>query len=283
VTAAVQFGSLMMTGTTPATDGTYIVGSEFFSDWYTVPDSKVPPRERPTADGAYGIDHDWRTGLPLRMTGRFRGGSWPSMLAALQAIAFAGAQVTVTVTDAAGSSSRSVSIRRFVPRPNAGARICFFDMDLFAVDPRRYGSPLSPSTGLPTTGTGQAWPQVWPANWGTGGNPGRVTLTNTGGAPTSPLLMVAGGLADGVQLVETTTGAYLQLDRIIPAGSVAYFNTRTSRVYLDDPANDIGGFTSRREWAGFQVPAGGTRIIQFNGLGIATGTPTLTAQYSPAN
>jgi hypothetical protein len=283
VTATVQFGSLTMTGTTPITDGVYAVGAKFFSDWYSVPDSKQPPRERPSADGAFGIDRDWRTGLPLSMSGRFRGDNWPTMLNALTAVASSGAQVNVTVTDAVGTSSRQVSIRRFTPRPNAGSKICFFDMDLFAVDPRRYGPTLSPSTGLATAGTGQPWPQVWPATWGSGGNPGRVTLVNTGGAPTSPVLSVSGGLSQGVQLVEVNTGSYLQLDRDIPVGSVAYFNTRTSRVYLDDPANDISGLTSRRDWAGFQLPAGATRIVQFNGLGTPTGTPLLTAQYSPAN
>ncbi|WP_294978358.1 hypothetical protein [uncultured Microbacterium sp.] len=277
----VAFGPLSMRAG-GGRDGDYIVESGFFSDWYSVSQSKTEIRERAVADGAFGIDRDWRSGLGLQMLGRFRGDAWPTMLADLSRVAALGTTVDVTVSDAVGVSTRRVQVRKFVPKPMPGAKLCYFAMDLFAVDPKRYGPEQIASTGLPTSGTGQPWPQPWPADWGTGGDPGRVTLVNPGTADTSPLLAVSGGLDGGVQLVEITTGAYLQLDRVIPLGSTAFFNTRTSRVYLDIPDNDISGFTSRRGWEGFQIPAGGTRIIQFNGQGAVSGTPTLIARFSPA-
>lgn len=283
MTTSVQFGPLTMTASLPVGDGAYVVERPFFDAWYTLSDSKSEIRERPSADGAFGIDRDWRSGLTLPVTGRFRGSTWPSMLAALQAVVAAGAPVTVTVTDDLGVSSRTVNVRRFEPHPMPGAKLCYFDMILFAPDSRRYGPLVSTSTGLAVAGTGQPWPQVWPAPWGTGGTDGRITLTNSGSASTAPLLIVTGGLSAGVELVEVTTGAYLRLDRIIPAGSTVYFNTRTSRIYLDSPANDISGFATRRDWEGFQIPAGGSRVIQFNNPGIASGSPLLTAQYSPAS
>lgn len=282
MTATVQFGPITFNAGGPVTDGMFVVGRRFLDDWYTVPDSKEPIRERPAADGAFGIDRDWRSGLAMVMDGRFRGPSWPAMLADLQAAVSSGAPVSVTVSDELGTTSRMVNVRRFVPHPMPGAKLCYFDLDLFAVDNRRYGPVQAPSTGLPTAGTGQVWPQVWPVDWGTGGTDGRVTAQNTGTTSTSTLLSVSGGLADGVQLVEVTTGSYLQLDRVIPAGSTVYFDTRTSRIYLDSPVNDVSGFASRRDWAGFQIPAFSTRIVQFNGLGTPTGTPTLTVNFSPA-
>lgn len=263
-----------------ATDGQYVVGGKFFTDWYSLAPSKTEVRNRPAQDGAFGIDRDWRSELVLTMEGRFRGPGWAGMLTALSKAAGQG-PVPVTVTDDIDSSTRTLNVRGFTPTPMPGARLCYFAVDLVATDPRRYGATVTVSTGLPTSGTGQPWPQVWPADWGTGGNPGRVTMTNTGGAPTSPLLKVTGGLSR-VQLVEITTGAYLQLDREIPAGGAVFFNTRTSKVYLDTPANDISGFLTRGDWAGFTIPAGGTRVVQFNGSG-ASGTPLLTASYAPAN
>lgn len=283
MTATIQFGSIPMTGTVPARDGSYVVAGGFFRDWYTVSASKTEVRERPAADGAFGIDRDWRSSLVLAMEGRFRGDNWPAMLTALSKVAAQGSSVLCTVTDDMGVSSRSLQVRKFTPTPMPGAKLCYFAMDLVATDARRYGPVQQVTTGLPTVGTGQPWPQVWPAGWGTGGDPGRASATNTGGASTSPLLKVTGGLGSGVQLVEITTGSYLQLDRVIPAGSTVYFDVRTGRVYLDDPANDISGFTTRRDWAGFQIPAGGTRVIQFNGLGTVSGTPMLTVQFSPAS
>lgn len=282
MTTTVQFGALSMVGGRPS-DGQYVVHAPFFDAWYSVPDSKAEVRERPSADGAFGIDRDWRASLALPMDGRFRGPNWAAMLTALQTAASTGVQVSVTVSDELGVSTRSVNVRRFKPRPMPGADLCYFEMDLLAVDGRRYGPLQSPSAGLAVAGTGQPWPQTWPADWGSGGTDGRVTAVNTGSAPTSPLLTVSGGLGDGVQLVEVMTGSYLQLDRVIPVGSAVFFDSRTSRAYLDDPANDVSGFLSRRDWEGFQIPAGATRTVQFNGLGAATGTPLLTVNYSPAN
>lgn len=282
MTATVQFGPLSMIGGVPV-DGQYVVHRPFFRTWYSKPDSKSDVRERPSADGAFGIDRDWRSSLALTMDGRFRGPNWATMLTALETAAGTDTKVTVTVSDERGTSWRSVNVRRFVPDPMPGAQLCYFEMDLLATDSRRYGALLSPWTGLPVPGTGQPWPQRWPAQWGSGGSDGRVTAVNTGSAPTPPLLTVTGGLGGGVQLVEITTGSYLQLDRVIPLGSTVFFDTRTARVYLDTPANDISGFTSRRDWEGFRIPPGATRTVQFNGLGTVTGTPILTLNYSPAN
>ena len=61
------------------------------------------------------------------------------------------------------------------------------------------------------------------------------------------------------------------------------FDASIGRVYLDTPTNDITGFVTRREWAGFQIPRLGQSVVQFNPLGTQTGTPTLTLMWAPAN
>lgn len=282
MTSTVTFGSLPMQ-TVPAT-GVYIIDAKFFQDWYTVSDSKTAHRERVLADGAFGVDRVWRAALPLTMRGRFRGPSWPSMLAALRAAASTGRPVTVTVSDPMGVSSRTVTVEDFVPYPNPGAGVVNFDLVMVAEDPLMYGQTVSTTpVGPPTAGTGQPWPQVWPATWGTGGTDGRATAANSGGAATPLKVTVTGDLSGGVELACITNGRFLRLERVIPAGSAAIFDAALGRAYLDTPSNDITGFMTRREWEGFLIPAGGSSTVQFTPIGTPTGSPTMTLTWAPAN
>jgi hypothetical protein len=275
-------GSVTMYAQNQHADGVYQVGAQFFSDWYTVSDSKTEIRERPAGDGAFGIDRDWRSSLMLNMAGRFRGASWASMLMALRSILIVGVPVTITVADDFGETTRVVSVRRFVPTPNPGAKLVEFQLVVLATDPLMYGPIRSASTTPPTSGTGQPWPQVWPVDWGTPGMDGRATAENGGSAP-SPLVLAVTGGADGVELVEILSGRILRLERVIPVGSTVVFDVSLSVAYLDLPENDITGFMTRREWDGFQIPASGSRIVQFNPLGTVIGTPLLTLSWSDAN
>lgn len=272
-----------MFGVNQHADNVIQIDGQFFQDWYSISDSKSDVRERPSNNGAFGIDRDYRSALPLTANGRVRGAGWASQLALLRSALGTGKSVTATVTDELGVSNRKVSIRRFTPVPNPGASILEFEVIMIATDPLMYGATQSAAVGVPTAGTGQPWPQVWPAPWGTPGNSGRVTAANVGSQATPMTLTIAGGLDAGVELVEITTGSRLVLNRLIPVGSNAVFDASVGRVYLDTPTNDITGFVTRRDWDGFQIPAFGQSIVQFNPLGAQTGTPTLTVTWAPAN
>jgi hypothetical protein len=269
----------------PLEGDSYPTGFYFtdLTDWYSLSDSKSEVRERAQADGAFGIDRDWRTSGVISFAGVYIGGDDEDTTAAkrqLRAAWGGGVPGLMTVTDPQGPTSRAVSIRNVKVPDDHGRRYFTFSVDMVAPDPARYGPVISASTGLPVAGTGYPWNAVWPADWGSGGDPGRASVTNPGDASTWPLMQVSGGLATGVQLVEIITGSTLQLTRPIPLGSVVYFDARTGRVYIDSATNDITGFLTRREW--WSVPPGATRIVQFNGLGVVTGTPGLTVQIAPA-
>lgn len=283
MTSTLTLAGITMFGNRQHVDNAIEIDGQFFQDWYSISDSKSDVRERPSKNGAFGIDADYRTALPLTVNGRCRGVGWPAQLASLRAALGTGRAVTATVNDDMGLSNRKVSVRRFTPVPNPGASILEFEAVLAATDPLMYGATQTVIVGVPTAGTGQPWPQVWPAQWGTPGNSGRGTAVNTGSQPTPLTLSVSGGLDAGVELVEITTGSRLVLNRPIPVGSAAVFDASIGRVYLDTPTNDITGFVTRREWAGFQIPRLGQSVVQFNPLGTQTGTPTLTLMWAPAN
>lgn len=279
----VTINGITLYGAAQHADGVYQVGPKFFQDWYSVSPTKTPLRERPAQDGAFGRDRVYRSALPLSLSGWARGSNWPTLMTALAAAVGTGAPIAVSVTDAVGVSTRTVTVDDFVPYLNPGANRFEFDLTLTAEDPNRYGATQTVSTGVPTSGTGMVWPQVYPVDWGSGGNSARATAINSGSRPSPLKMTVAGGLSGGVDLVEVTTGAHLTLARTIPLGSSAIFDAALGRVYLDQPSNDITGFLSAAEWSGFQIPKNGQAVVQFNPLGTQTGTPTLTLQWAPAN
>lgn len=282
VTIESPIGSVTLYGANQHRDGALQVGAGFFRDWYSLSESKSEVRERPVGDGAFGIDHDWRSALPLNLTGRVRGAEWATQFRRLRAIVGAGVPVWVTVIDDLGQSTRIVSIRSFVPSPNPGAQYAEYQIVMVATDSRMYGPAQAVTTFPPSAGTGQPWPQVWPADWGTPGADGRATATNNGSTTTPLSLTVTGGM-DGVELVEIGSGKVLRLERLITEASTVTFDVGLTRAYIDDPANDVTGFMTRREWDGFLIPAGGSRTVQFNPLGTRTGSPFLALSWADAD
>ena len=252
------------------------------TDWDGVPESKSPVNERPQGDGAFGIAEDLRQSAAVSFTGFYSGSSRVDMLTRKQEMTGAlgvGRPVTATFTDELGPTSRIVSIRNAKPADTKGRDVVQFTVDMIATDPLRYGPSVAVSTTLPTSGGGIAYPITYPLTYGTPGYPGRITVSNPGTADTYSLLEVTGGLAGGFELTEVTTGQVIRFERPIPVGSTVYLNPRTGRASIDGQS-DVSGFLTRSEW--WAVPAGGSREIQFNSLGVVTGAPTLVSRTSPA-
>lgn len=256
--------------------------------WYDGAPVRRTSRERPTSDGNFGVDRYYRDARVITLEGTWTGsdiGAAFEARAQLEAVQADGVPSPFMVTDHFGVRTAMV---RLGSEPQVSGGIFSprftYAFEVIADDPRKYGAELAPWTGMPTSGTGTLWPAVWTPGyeWGTGGDPGRVSATNDGTATTYPVLEVLGGLSSGVELVELITGSYLRLARPIPAGSRAFFDTRTGGAYIDSPSNDVTGLLTRRDWPGFAIPAGATRSVQFNGLGVVSGTPRLTVRYAPA-
>jgi hypothetical protein len=253
-------------------------------DWYSVPESKSPIRERPASDGAFGLAEDLRSAAVFSFNAFYAGATEVDALMAARSVrlGLGGRQMqAITVTDALGATSRTVSVRRAPIKDHHGLSVVQFSVDMIAPDANRYGPAASVSTGLPTSGGGIEYPIVYPVTYGSPGNSGRIITVNDGDADTFSLLEVTGGMSGGTELTEVRTGQILRFERSIPLGSTVYLNPRTGGAYLDTPGNDVSGFLTRREW--WSVPAQGFREIQFNALGVVTGTPTLTARTSPAH
>lgn len=265
-------------------DGFYLK-SKGLTDWYAGAESKSDVNERPQAHGAFGIGNDWSSSVAISVGGVFAGATEAEALhaaARLSALGGGGRKVTMAVTDALGTTSRVLSLRR-VGIPDFGTESVFdFALDFIAADPLRYGPELSASTGVPVSGGGLLFPlgtnplAYW--DFGADGSSGRVSIENVGTADVWPDLIVTGGLGGGFVATNVTTGDTVRFERPIPGESVVRINQRTGMASIDGQS-DVSGFITVRGF--FSVPAGETHQIQFSELGAVTGTPQFTATLSP--
>lgn len=155
-----------------------------------------------------------------------------------------------------------------------------FELPFKAADPRKYGELQSSTVGLPVAGGGVEEPLISPFTEIGGGSEGRVVLTNTGTTDTFPILKVTGGLADGVELIRVETGERLRLEWPINLGNVITFDFAEGQVWIDDQS-PISGYLTRSQW--WVLGPGETATVQFEGLGVVTGTPMLTAEWRDAD
>lgn len=277
----IEIGDLVLPETLVGASGFWF---EKLTDWYTPGASKVSPPPRAQAHGSFRVSTDWSDDVTPSVDAHYAGESHAEVLAALKLVARLrdGAARVMKVTDDTGVSMRDVSIRQVDIPDTHGRTVADFAIDMRAADPRRYGTEISVSTGLPVVAGGLTWPITWPITWAGGGADGRVVLVNSGTADTTPrMLEVSGGLSAGFTIDEVGTGRSVRFERLVPDGSVIYLNPRTGRAYIDSPGNDVSGYLTRSQWP--SIPAGGQSVLQLNALGTPSGTPTFTARYSPAD
>ncbi|SFR76145.1 hypothetical protein SAMN05428970_2021 [Agromyces sp. CF514] len=256
------------------------------SGWYRGAPSRRGDtiRKRPQNDGAFGSARFFRDGRVITVEGSYIGSSIADAYAArdrLESLQADGLSSEFAVTDELGTRSCMVELLT-EPTPDEGLFSPFFKFafDVFAADARKYGPELVASSGLPASGTGITYPITYPITYGTAGDPGRVTVSNSGRQESFSLFEVAGGLDAGFELKEIASGRRLRFERLIPLGSTVFLNPRTGRAYLDVPDNDVTGFLTVREW--WSVPAGVSQEIQFSTWGGVSGVPSLTARTRPA-
>lgn len=155
-----------------------------------------------------------------------------------------------------------------------------FEIPLEAADPRLYGPLQLVSTGVPTPGVGIGSPVQDPAREGAAGNLGRVKVLNRGPAPSEPRLTVRGGLAGGFEAIRIETGEIIRVTRPISDGSSVVVDNAAGVVLIDGESPLARSHVPVSQW--WQVGPGEECTVQWTPLGIQTGTPTITLEFSEA-
>lgn len=248
--------------------------------WYSGAPIRDDAQDRPASDGAFGISKAYRSARPLRFEGTLFGPTAAQAQAelwrAFSAVQADGAPFPLSVTDALGTLTATVSVSGTIEIEPETDRVARVVARFIAYDPVKYGPDRILATGLPTAGGGLAYNLFNPAgtlDYGANGNLGRVQLTNAGTAEVWPRLRVDGGLASGFFVQRLDTGQVVRYDRVVPLGSWVEVDFATGAVIVDG-VSDGSTYLTRGEF--FSVPPGAAFDVQFNGLGAVTGTPQMT-------
>lgn len=255
--------------------------------WYDAPPTRFDAEDRPQGDGKFRQKRVFRSARVVSVEGSWSGTTLEEAYRAreqLMAVQADGAESLFSVTDVLGTKSASVSLAA-APTADDGLFQPYFKFafDVVAPDPVKYGLAKSDSTGVPTPSSGLVWP-LGPGtpyfNWGTSGNAGQISLTNSGTARSWPSLTVGGGLGGGFILTWVPTGDQLIYSGPVPDGSSVNLNARTGRATMNG-ASDVTGFLTTSNW--WSLAPGQTGLVQFTPVGAVTGTPTLTGAVAPGS
>lgn len=190
----------------------------------------------------------------------------------------AGRLVPVTVRKGAGEALscdaelRSLTVDEYRYRGKAA-----FQIGLLAPSPYLYGPLHSQTVGVPTDGEGITDPLLDPLKEGEVGNPGRVSVTGSGFAPTHLVVKIRGGLAEGVRIHCVETGEAVEFHRQINPDETMVFDFDNERVLFQNQS-DLSMFLTEENW--FRPM--GDAMIQFTPLGVQSGEPMMTVEWKEA-
>lgn len=235
--------------------------------WHGQTSDKVRKEERPQAHGAFASARSLRSSRGISFEVGYRDGTTTEVEEAVNELSSFGAEgpIVITVEDDLSVTRRTVTVDS-IPDNDPDRRYTGDMMvGLVAADSRRYAVvPQTASTGPAQPGPGLVFPEVWPLVWPGGGSSGRITLTNTGKAPSAPTFTLQGGF-DTAMITCIETGARLGLNRQVPVGSTVLIDTE-NRTAVIDGQSSVSRWIQFREWE--MIPAGASRTYQLDATGV---------------
>ncbi|ALV43114.1 hypothetical protein AU252_19740 [Pseudarthrobacter sulfonivorans] len=155
-----------------------------------------------------------------------------------------------------------------------------YQIQFICPKPRKYGAPVNAVTGVSTAGGGLEYPLGDPLDYGAAGNPGTVTLVNTGTADTAPAFTVSAGTTDmpfGFSITHVQSGNRLVYSDPVLLGQTVRLDTSDGSVLLEGYADRSAKLTVR-EWTRLARNTSGTWLFEATG---STGAQMI-AEVRPA-
>lgn len=261
VTMTLNTTTTMQLGTGPTlntVDGAGVVwrvNQDGFTGWGE-PATTLNPVQRVRARGAWAGDA-FTTGRTLTITGTIMAPSPAALNDAINSLinAVTAAPFTLTVTES-GSPLTSVVRRQGETLIQKVSNLfANYSIQVFAVDPRKFGTPLTGSTHLPASTGGITYPHSWPETWTATTVSGQVALTNPGNTTGSVVLRIDGP-ATGPSIAHSGTGTAITFSSslVLGTGEWLTINMDTHQALANDQANRAQYITSAG-WSGFDPGA----------------------------
>lgn len=198
---------------------------------------------------------------------------------ALGALLADGSLGTFTVTNSRRSLSASVRLSDEPLDSWLDDTAFTWSLQFTAPDRRKYGDAQTASCGLPSHGGGMDLPMDFPMDFGDPGDPGRVSVVNTGNAPSEPTFAVTPAFASGFEITRVETGQRLRY--AAPVVSELTLDCAAGTVLTDGQRRER--FLTVRQWP--SVLPGESATFQLSTLGAETAetsAASLSVSFSPA-
>lgn len=139
-----------------------------------------------------------------------------------------------------------------------------YQLQFLCPKPRKYGAAVNDQTGVATPGGALEYPLDDPLDYGAPGDPGTVTLTNTGTADTAPAFTVTGDMPNGFTITHVQSGSRLVYSDAVLADQTLRLDASDASVWLEGNADRSSKLTVR-EWV--RVPKKTTATWLFEATG----------------
>jgi len=259
VTMTLNTTTTMQLGTGPTlntVDGAGVVwrvNQGGFTGWGE-PATTLNPVPRVRAQGAWAGDA-FTTGRTVTIAGSIMASDPVMLNAAIDSLinAVTTAPFTLTVTESGVPSTSVVRRQGETLIQKVSNLFANYSIQVFALDPRKFGTPLTGTTMLPSSSGGITWPHTWPETWTATTVSGTVSLTNPGNTTGSVTLRIDGP-ATGPSIAHSGTGTSITFasSLVLAAGEWLTINMDTHQVLANDQANRAQYITSAG-WSGFDV------------------------------
>ncbi|HEY9474988.1 MAG TPA: hypothetical protein VIS06_14190, partial [Mycobacteriales bacterium] len=256
------------------------------------PDVAVSDQPRLRSDGLTAGD-DFLDGRSIVLRVEMTGSDDAAFAAAVSAFKRAfrsGSGVTEQPLTFQAPGVADGGVRRLVGRPRKLAapvdrlwqqRIPVYMVQFDCTDPRIYDDVESTvSTDLADTGTGHAWPQMWPMDWGGASASGIVTATNAGTYSTPWSVTITGPVTNpSVENVDTGDALRFSANGGLTLADTdtLIIDSATRTALLNGTASRYDRLASPASW--WDLNPGATR---FRFGGTTTGTPTMALTWRSA-
>ena len=246
----VVLGSLDLSGTE---GGGVRWTTERVDGWDGSPASTLSLTQKPRAIGAWAGEA-FGTARHLVIVGSVSAPTEDALTDAMDRLNASCSLDDTSLTVGKGTSSRTVTVRRSDDViPTMGSTLdADWSIQLVAPDPRKYGTALTGTTGLPATTGGVLIPATFPITITETITSGQVSVTNLGNADAPVTLTLTGptiGSLVGPIITHYPSGRRLVFpaDKYVPAGE-SWVIDCTNRQVLAGGTEPRTGWLSERGW-----------------------------------
>jgi hypothetical protein len=163
-------------------------------DGWGEPPTTLTPVQKVRARGAWAGD-SYTTGRPVAISGTIMAPTPPLLNVAIDSLIDSVTASPFQIISTESGVPWSITARRQGETIIKKVTNLFaaYSIQVFALDPRKFGTPLVGTTLLPVSTGGLTWPETWPETWaGATTVSGTVTLRNPGNTTGAVILRVDG-------------------------------------------------------------------------------------------